>query len=164
MSTIDFPTLVVSSVLLLAIVAPFIYFIRRQKKQKIEFLNKFEQFVSRLNLSPELREDWRNRYILAFDKSKNVLIYYQDGDIEEKRLISLKEVDRITVEQKLLESAANHGDRKILDQVSLLVHFKNPNQSVITLSIYDSAYYSDLLGETVLAAKWAELINQQTTK
>jgi len=164
MSTIDFPTLVVSSVILLALVAPFIYFIRKSKKQKFELLSKFEQYVSGLNLRPELREDWRNRYILAFDKAKNVLIYYQSGENEEKREISLKEVNRVTVLQTFLNEDPASGKSKILDQIALQVQFKNSSKQNLNLEIYNSEFYSDLIGEGVLAAKWAELINQHLTK
>jgi hypothetical protein len=164
MLEIDFPTLVVSGVILLAVIAPFIYYSIKSKKSKAEFFKRFEHFTSGLNLSPDLREDWRNRYILAFDKAKNVLIYYQSGENEEKREISLKDVNRVSVYQTYFENDPASGKSKILDQISLQVHFKNQSKPVLNLEIYNSEHFSDLIGETVLAARWAELINQQLTK
>jgi hypothetical protein len=164
MSTIDFPTLVVSGVILLAMIAPFIYYTYKTKKLRTEFFRKFEHHVSGLNLRPELREDWRNRYILAFDKAKNVLIYYQSGENEEKKEILLKEVNRVTVLQTFLNEDPASGKSKILDHIALQVQFKNSSQPNLNLEIYNSEYYSDLIGEGVLAAKWAELINQHLTK
>jgi hypothetical protein len=164
MSEIDLPTLVVSSVILLAVLAPFIYYSIKRKKSKAEFFKRFEHFTSGLNLNPDLKEDWRNRYILALDTAKKVLIYYQSGENEEKREISLKEVNRVSLHQTYIEINSADGNRKILDQLALQVHLKNSAKPVLNLEIYNSEYFSDLVGESVLAAKWAELINQQLTK
>jgi hypothetical protein len=164
MFEIDIATLAVTSVILLAVIAPFIYYSIKSKKAKAEFFKDFKQFTSGLNLSPELQEDWRNRYILAFDRAKNTLIYYQSGENEEKREIPLQEVKRVNVYETYFENDPASGNRKILDQLALQVHFKNPTKQVLNLEIYSSEYYSDLVGETVLAARWAELINQQLTK
>ena len=164
MLEIDFPTLIVSGVIGMAVIMPFAYYAIKSKKAKKAFFTSFDQYASGLNLSPELREDWRNRYILAFDKAKNILLYYQSGENEEKREISLKEVARVTVHQTFFNDDPALKNQKNLDQLALQVHFKDPSKKSLYLEIYNSENYSDLVGETVLAARWADLINKQLSK
>lgn len=76
----------------------------------------------------------------------------------------MEEVKRVIVHSTYFENDLAGGKSKILDQLSIQVHFKNPSQDVLNRSVYNSEYCSDLLGEIVLAASWAELINLQLTK
>lgn len=161
MIEIDIPTLVVSSVILLGVITPFILYTIKSKKAKAEFFKKFEEFAAGLNLKVDKREDWRNRYILGLDSTKNVLIYYQTGEKEDKTEVQLRDVLHVNVYQSYLENEKSNGSSKILDQLTLQIHFKNPGKNILNLEIYKSEYYTDLLGETVLASKWAELINQR---
>lgn len=162
MIDIDIPTLAVSSVILLGVVTPFISYSIKRKKAKAKFLAIFSEFTNGLNLTVDFQEDWRNRYILGIDKTKKVLVYFQDGESQDKRRIELSEVSRAVVHQSHLES--DTSTKKTLAQVTLQLYLKNPSKKPLELEIYHYDHYSDLLGETILAAKWSELINQNLTK
>lgn len=164
MFDIDMPTLIVASTFITAILAIFIYYSQKSKKSRKEFLGKFNHFLSGLNLKPDLLDDWRNRYILALDQNKKVLVYCRFGENEQKIAVPLPEVSKVSVSETFQEHEQNSSSSKILNQLTLKVQFKNPGKESLDLQIYSADDYSDLLGETVLAAKWSSTINQQLTK
>lgn len=164
MIAIDIPTLVLSSVILLGVATPFISYSIKSKKAKAQFLNGFNQYVSGLNLKVDVQEDWRNRYILGIDSTKKTLVYYQIGENETKSQVKLQELSNAVVHQSYLNSDNPTATSKSLEQVTIQLYFKDPAKRTLNLEIYNHEYYSDLLGETMLASKWADLINQTITK
>ena len=146
------------------VVAPFVFYSVKQKKAKARFLRHFQQLTSELNLNIDLQEDWRNRYILGLDKRKNVLVYCQIGENEDKKEVALQEVSRAVVYQYYLNEHDPAANNKTLNQLTLQLYFKTPPNKVLNLEIYNSEFHSDQLGETVIASKWAEVINQCVTK
>lgn len=164
MIAIDIPTLVISGVILLGVAAPFVSYSIKRKKAKTQFLNGFNQYVSGLNLKVDIQEDWRNRYILGIDSTKKALVYYQIGENEKKSQVSLQELSRAVIHQSYLNSDNPGATSKSLEQVTIQLYFKDQAKKTLNLEIYNHEYYSDLLGETLLASKWAELINQRLTK
>jgi len=164
MIDIDNTTLVMSGVILLGVAAPFISYSIKSKKAKKRFLDGFSDYVSGLNLKIDVQEDWRNRYILGLDHTKNTLVYYQSGENETKSEVALRDVSRAVVYQSYLNGDSPSGTSKTLEHVTLQIHFKNPAKKVQNLEIYNHEFYSDLLGETMLAAKWADLVNKSITK
>ncbi|MBN7811968.1 hypothetical protein J0A68_13530 [Algoriphagus sp. H41] len=159
MIDIDFPTLAVSSVLLLGVAAPFVSYTLKSKQAKKKFLGEFGQFAASLDLQSDIQEDWRQRYVLGLDKGKNTLLYFQNGEKPERLHIPLSEVSRAVIYQSHL-NADQPGKPKTLDQLDLQLYFKSPTKKSLSLEIYRHENYSDQLGESVMAAKWAELINQ----
>ena len=111
-----------------------------------------------------MQEDWRNRYILGLDKRKNVLVYCQIGENEDKKEVALQEVSRAVVYQYYLNEHDPAANNKTLNQLTLQLYFKTPPNKVLNLEIYNSEFHSDQLGETLLASKWAELINERLSK
>lgn len=164
MFDIDMPTLIVASAFLAAVAAVFVYYSLKSKKAKKEFYGKFNQFISGLNLNPELKEDWRNRFILGLDQNKKTLVYCNFGENEQKLAIALPEVSKVSIAETFQETDQTANSRKILDHLALKIQFKTPGKESLSLMIYSAEEYSDLVGETVLAANWASVINQQLTK
>ncbi|HSF55033.1 MAG TPA: hypothetical protein VLA71_14865 [Algoriphagus sp.] len=161
MFDIDMPTLIVASLFILAVAAIFVYYSLKNRKTRKEFYDKFNRFISGKNLNPDLKEDWRNRYILGLDQTKNTLVYCNFGEDEQKITVALPEVSKVSVAETFQESEQATNTRKILDQLALKIQFKAPGKEALSLLIYSAEEFSDLLGETVLASKWAELINQR---
>jgi hypothetical protein len=164
MFDIDIPTLVVASAFIAAVSAIFIYYSLKSKKERKEFYHKFNQFISNLNLSPDLKEEWRSRYILGLDHQSNTLVYCDFGASEEKIALSLPEVSKVVVHEVFREPENATGSKKTLENLALKVQFKNPSRPAVSLPIYTAEDYSDLMGETVIAASWAKIINQQLSK
>ncbi len=163
MIDIDIPTLAVSSVLLLGVVAPFVTYSIKSNKAKKKFLGGFSDLASQLNLKVDIQEDWRNRYVLGLDSSKKVLVYYHAGQETEKQEISLREVSQAVLHQSYLNGDTPNNN-KTLDQLMLQIHFKDPAKRNLSLEIYKHENFTDLLGETMLAAKWADHITQNLQK
>lgn len=164
MFDIDIPTLVVASVFMAIVFAIFFYYSLKSKKARKEFLEKFNRFVSELGLKPNLKEDWRNRYILGLDQQSKTLVYCNFGDKEEKLAIALPEVSKVDVSEYFQEPTNERKSTKILENLALKIQFKNPSKAPVQLPIYSADEFSDLLGETVLATNWAKIINQELTK
>ncbi|MFN3996522.1 hypothetical protein [Algoriphagus sp.] len=164
MFDIDIPTLALASVFIAATFAIFFYYSLKGKKARKEFAHKFNQFISGLNLNPNIKEDWRNRYVLGLDQQNKILVYCDFGENGKQLAIALPEVSKVDISELYLEPANAANSRKILENLALKVQFKNSNKSAIQLPIYSAEEYSDLLGETVLASSWAKIINQQLTK
>lgn len=164
MFDIDMPTLIVASAFLAAVAAIFVYYSLKSKKARKEFYGKFNQFISGLNINPTIQEDWRNRFILGLDQTKKTLVYCNFGEKEQKIAVALPEVSKVSVSETFQETEQATNNRKTLDQLALKIQFKTPGKEALSLLIYSSEEYSDLLGETVLAANWASVINQQLTK
>lgn len=164
MFDIDMPTFVVASLFIGAVVAIFLYYSLKSKKARKEFYSKFNHFISGLNLNPEMKEDWRNRYILGLDHNKKMLVYCNFGENEQKIAVALPDVSKVSVSETFQELENGANARKILNQLDLKIQFKNPGKEALSLLIYSAEEYSDLLGETVLAANWASEINKQLTK
>jgi hypothetical protein len=164
MIDIDVPTLAVSTVILLGVLTPFVTYSIKSRKARNKFLNGYNEFTRRMNLTIDIQEDWRNRYIFGLDKTKGVLTYYQAGESSIEKYIPLDEVSKAVIHQTYLNGEDGSSAKKALDQIELQIHFKNAGKKTMYLEIYKHENYSDLLGETILAAKWAELINQSLTK
>jgi hypothetical protein len=163
MIDIDVPTLAVSTVILLGVLTPFVTYSIKSRKARNKFLNGYNEFTHRMNLTIDIQEDWRNRYIFGLDKTKRVLTYYQVGESTIEKYIPLDEVSKAVVHQTYL-NGEDGGAKKALDQIEIQIHFKASSKKTMYLEVYNNENYSDLLGETILAAKWAELINQNLTK
>lgn len=164
MFDIDIPTLVVASAFMAAVAAIFFYYSIKNKKARKQFLEKFNRFISGQNLNPDIKEDWRDRYILGLDQQRKTLVYCNFGDNEAKVTVALPEVIKVDVSEQYREPEKGTNSRKILENLALKVQFKNPSKEALHLPIYSADEFSDLLGETVLASQWAKIINQQLTK
>jgi hypothetical protein len=164
MFDIDIPTLVVASVFMATTFAIFFYYSLENKKAKREFSKKFNQFITGKNIKPDLKEDWRNRYVLGLDQQNKMLVYCDFGQDGKQLALALSEVSKVDVTELYLESVNASRSTKSLENLALKVQFKNQSKPSIQLPIYSSSEYSDLLGETVLASSWAKIINQQLTK
>lgn len=164
MFDIDIPTLVVASVFMAAVLAIFFYYSFKSKKTRKEFYEKFNQFISGLNLNPTIKEDWRNRFILGLDQNKKTLVYCNFAENGEKIAVALPEVSKVSVSETFQEMGPANSTKKILDQLALKIQFKSPEKESLSLLIYSADDYTDLLGETVLASHWAKIISQQLTK
>jgi hypothetical protein len=164
MFDIDIPTLIVASIFIAIFLPVFFYYSVKSKKARMEFCEKFNCFISKLNLNLSLKEDWRNRYILGLDKLSMMLVYCNFVDKEEKLAISLPEVSKFEVSEYFYESSNGTKSNKVLENLSLKIQIKNQSKTAILLPIYSAGEFPDLLGETVLASNWAKIINQKLTK
>lgn len=164
MFDIDIPTLVVASVFMAAVAAIFFYYTMKSARARKEFSAKFNGFTSGLNLNPEVKEDWRNRYILGLDQQSKTLVYCNFGQNESKIAVPLPEVSKVDVSELYSEPIKGTTAKRTLENLALRVQFKNPSKEALHLPIYSAEEYSDLLGETVLASNWVKIINQQLTK
>ncbi len=112
------------------------------------------------NSKIDLQETWRHEYAIGIDSSKKILFYHQDSLEGSPKSIELRDFRKVSVSKKLLELKSGGSAKPVLDQITLELLPKDSKKAAIHLELYDGEKYSDLLGETLLAEKWAELIQK----
>jgi len=160
MTDIDPVTLVVSALLLMIFVAPFVY--QSFKNKNILSLQQatFSEFAERQNVRPTLHEQWRNHYHLGIDPEAKKVVYHRFGSYPEQTIIDLKEVKRVSVQEKSRLVIVGKEKRFIIDYLALQFHFKDESHSPKTLETYDGDLYSDMAGERGLTMRWKENIEK----
>lgn len=153
-------TLVFSFVLFGAFTVPFIYHSQQNKKKESKLLEKLLSAAKTQDGKIDLQETWRHEYAIGLDSSKKILFYHQNSLEDSPLSIDLRNIKKVSVSKKLLEFKSGSTAKSILDQVSLELLPKDSKKASIHLELYDGEKYSDLLGETLLAEKWAELIQK----
>lgn len=153
-------TLVFSFVLFGAFTVPFIYHSQKNKKKDSQLLERLLEKALSLDARIDTQESWRHEYALGIDSNKKILFYYSDSQEESPLAINLKEYRNVSVSKKFLEVKTESNSRSVLDFVSLELIPKESKKGGIHLELYDGEKYSDLLGESLLAEKWAEIVQK----
>ena len=150
-------TLVFSFVLFGAFTAPFIYHSQKNKKKESKLLEKLLEAALSLDSRIDTQESWRYEYALGLDSKKGILYYHQNSLEGSPFSFDLKDFKRVSVSKKMREFQSGTTTKSVLDYISLELVPKDPKKSIVNLELYDGDKYSDLLGETLIADKWAEL-------
>lgn len=158
MISIDPVTLAVSSFAMVASASPFVYYSYKLKKTSSENLSSFEEFSTTNNVIPTQHERWRNHYHLGLDSQYKKLIYHRFGSYPEQTLIDLREVNKVSIQEKIRRVQVGKEKRYILDFLALQFHFKDTNHSPKTIEIYDGELFNNVAGERGIAAKWQKIL------
>ena len=158
MISIDPITLAVSSFAMMASASPFIYYSYKLKKIRNENLATFEEFSTSNNVFPTMHERWRNHYHLGLDSQFKKLIYHRFGSYPEQSVIDLKEVNKVSIQEKIRRVQVGNEKRYILDFLALQFHFKDISHSPKTIEIYDGELFTSVAGERGIAEKWQKIL------
>jgi iron only hydrogenase large subunit-like protein len=161
MFDIDPVTLIMSCVLFCAFAAPFIYYANQNGKKELALKAKLTKTALAGEATPDQVEVWRNQFGLGLDSKKNILVYLHESEVNISYIVDLEDVKQAVVRKRTREVNGTSGKTTVVDYVGLELHYKAENKKSILLEIYDGEEFTDLLGETVLAEKWAGLINQR---
>jgi hypothetical protein len=159
MFSIDPVTAVLSLVLFCAFTVPFIYHYQKNKGKEKLLLQRLKEIASQSGAIPDRIEIWRYHYAIGLDKTKKQLIYVLEGENSYAICLPLSEVKKVSVLKKNREIETNEGKKTILEQVVLELNLGS-NKKPSLIEFYNEDRFSDLMGEEVLAEKWAELIRQ----
>lgn len=161
MISVDPVTLAVTSFAMMASASPFVYYSYRLKKQSSENLATFEEFSSSNNVIPTQHERWRNHYHLGLDSQYKKLVYHRFGSYPEQSLIDLREVNKVSIQEKNRRVQVGKEKRYILEFLALQFHFKDSTHSPKTIEIYDGELFTDVAGERGIAEKWQRILEKQ---
>ncbi|MDX5338362.1 MAG: hypothetical protein LPK25_05000 [Cyclobacteriaceae bacterium] len=153
-------TLVFSFVLFGAFTVPFIYHSRKNSQKESRIFQQLSESASKLNSSIDTKESWRYEYALGLDSQKGILYYFQSTEEKAPTPYRLQDFKKVYVTKKNLEFQSGSNTKSVLDKVSLELTPKDSKTSPVTLELYDGEKYSDLMGETLIADKWAELLKK----
>ncbi|SFB60511.1 hypothetical protein [Algoriphagus aquimarinus] len=158
MISIDPITLAVSSFAMVASASPFLYYSYKLKRISNENLATFEEFSSNNNVMPTQHERWRNHYHLGLDSQYKKLVYHRFGSYPEQSVIDLKEVIKVSIQEKIRRVQVGKEKRYILEFLALQFHFKDFTHSPKTIEIYDGELFTSVAGEKGIAEKWQKIL------
>jgi len=161
MISIDPVTAMLSLVLFGAFTVPFIYHHQKNKKKQKQISQKIQQAGIGTHTKPDQLEIWRHHYAIGLDTFSKVLFYLQEGETNATYCIPLAEIKKVSAIKKTKE--IGEPKKSIIDFVGLELQYISPSQKSLVLEIYDGDKFSDLMGETVLAEKWATTIQKHLT-
>lgn len=160
MTTIDPVTAIMSLALFGVFTIPFIYYYQKNRKKEATLRAKLIQFANSMGGKPLEIETWRYQYALGLDSENKQLYYLQSEPSEQTQSISLAEVKKVQIHRKNREIEASEGKRNVLDEISLEIQWISSGKKPVYLEIYNQENFSDLMGETVIADKWVELLKK----
>ena len=161
MISIDPVTLAVTSFAIMASASPFVYYSYKLKKISSINLATFEEFSTTNNVIPTHHERWRNHYHIGLDSQYKKLIYHRFGTYPEQSLIDLRDVDKVSIQEKIRRVQVGKEKRYILDFLALQFHFKDITHAPKTIEIYDGELFTDVAGERGIAEKWQKILEEQ---
>jgi hypothetical protein len=141
--------------------APFIYYGQQNKKKNLSLISKIHEVAKGKGALPTEIETWRTRYGFGIDYQQKVLVYVQQGAEEIEKSLRLSDYRKVNLIKTLRELDGKTNSNKLPEYLALELIPKSEKGEIHSLEIYDAEYYSDLLGETVLADKWLEIIKKQ---
>lgn len=124
-------------------------------------LATFEEFSTTNNVIPTQHERWRNHYHLGLDSQYKKLVYHRFGSYPEQSLIDLRDVNKVSIQEKIRHVQVGKEKRYILDFLALQFHFKDISHAPKTIEIYDGELFSDMAGERGIAEKWQKILEEQ---
>jgi len=159
----DTASLALITVGIALVASPFIYYSYKLKKQTSMHFATFEEFSVKHNVSPAQHEYWRNHYHLGLDSQYQKLIYHRFGPYPEQSLIDLKEVSKISLQEKTRKVEIGKERRYILEYLALQFHFKDASHPPKTIEMYDGSLFTSQAGERALAEKWLGILGKQVS-
>ncbi len=152
----DLVPALISLVLFFALIAPFVYYILKNKKKEKLLIQKIQEAARQSGAKLEKTESWRQLYALGLDPVNKLLVYWIDG--ENPLTISLYDVRKITVNKKT-QAVQGSEKREIIDFIGLELQHTSGKKATI-LEFYNEERFSDLSGEILMAENWTELLNK----
>lgn len=160
MLDIDPITLAISLVLFAAFCATFVYHIRKQRKTTKQQQARFVLLAKDAHISPNKADFWRNKYALGLDERQRQLLYVKFGEEEIVQLLDLGYPFELKSYKQTDSEMAEKGQvaDQYMDRMGLQISVKAPVPKNYTLEFYNSALFSDQMGEIVLLRKWEEFL------
>ncbi|WP_425638291.1 hypothetical protein ACPUEN_02710 [Algoriphagus yeomjeoni] len=159
MLEIDPVIVIMSSILTVAFCLPFAYQMRKNKNKEVLLKAEITSLAESSGAKPEITEFWRQRYAIGLDSSLGVLLYLQQEPKHLVQTLDLKNFKKVNITKIFEETSDKTHVHKLPEYISLDFIPKSPEDKNVVLEIYDGEEFSDLQGETVLAEKWAALLN-----
>lgn len=159
MFTTEPVTLVMAAILLGAFCIPFtLHFLKRNQKRN-KLIQEFNKLLVPFGGAVDLQDIWRNQYIIGLMTANKTMVYYKMDEQPITHIFSMADIDDIQVKSKFRELKTGKEKKKVIDETGLLISLKN--QKSVYLEFFNQDNFTDLLGESVLVEKWAELLRNQ---
>ena len=159
MFTTEPVTLVMAAILLGAFCIPFILHFLKRNQKRSKLIQEFNRLTEPYGSPIDLQDIWRNQYIIGLITATKTMVYYKEDEQPVSHVFSLADIDDIQVKSKFRELTSGKEKKKVVDETGLLIKLKN--QESVYLEFFNQDNFTDLLGESVLAEKWAELLRNQ---
>lgn len=158
----DTGTLVVGAILILLFISPFVIFGSRGKKNKEkDLLKSLDDLASRNNCTIKDHQYWNNSAI-GMDAANKMLFYFYKSEKQTyDRIIKLVEVQSCRIDIARHKTGTKSEDQQVIDNISIILEFKEKKRVPAHLLFYDSETDSlNLNDELQLAEAWAKNISE----
>lgn len=159
MLEIDPVIVIMSSILTIAFCLPFAYQMRKNKNKEVLIKAELNTLAESLGAKPEITECWRQRYAIGLDSSLGVLLYLQQEPKHVAQTLDLKNFKKVNITKIFEETSGKAHLHKLPEYIGLNLIPKSSDDENVVLEFYDGEEFSDLQGESVMAEKWAALLN-----
>ena len=159
---IDFVSLSISIMLILAFMAPIYVHVRNSNLKVANALMELDLFAQRHELQLGKKTHWRKRYFIGLDNYHCKLLFTTDMSQSSPIILDLNQVDRIVLDERFHFVSTTSEKTRILDSVYLQLVGKD-GQVLLPLEFYDGNKFSDLMGEAVLAREWKKALEEVLT-
>lgn len=155
---LDFGTLAIGILSLIALIFPFVLDYRSRKKKENNLLQPLRKMAEQQNF--QLNEyEVCNNFVIGIDKMKNMFFFHSEGkDNSISKFIDLSIIENC----KVITSHKTISNSKVINKVEL--SFIDKNKTEQTVDIYNADGIFRLNGEIQLANKWCQIITNQLKK
>ncbi|MEB2785633.1 hypothetical protein [Algoriphagus persicinus] len=161
MFEIDLVTLLMSCLLMCAFSVPFITHGLKNKKKTNLLITQLKELGQSIGASPSELDTWRHCYAIGIDVHQGVLFYVRHGVASVSHRLELADYKKVNLIKNFQSNTERPKAPQLPEFVALELIPVASSENTVSLEIYDVEQYSDLLGETVLADKWFELVKSQ---
>lgn len=160
---IDFVSLGISLVLIIAFIAPIYINIRKNHRVLQAGLFNVQNFARQQRLKLDEQAIWRNRYFIELDKTKKSLIFTNDMRQTLPIMVDIPSIRGVKILENFHYVKQNGQKTKVIDNLWLQL-FTSDGLPAYSMEFYDGNLYSDLQGEAVMAKEWKNRVEDLIVK
>lgn len=157
---VDFATLAIVLLIMIAFCIPFIYSYQKKKQHEKKLAGQFINKARELQLDISVYDIWRRKYAIGIDKSRGQLLYVKFEPDKKVNLFKLSNIKKVRVQNEQREVGSGKEKDLVIDKIWLALAFNDPKVPEAILEFYDADESFGLIGEPLLAKKWQALVGE----
>jgi hypothetical protein len=153
---IDYITLTIILVILVAFCMPFVYSHQKKKKEEKKLIDSFLSKAQDHQLKISKHELWRRNYIIGIDSDKGKVFYIKFLPEMKEKIIDLHEIKKVRVAD--IQREVGTDKEKVIEKLWLSFSYIDLKVPETDLEFYDADESMGLMGEPLLIKRWEKII------
>src|SRR5690606_21440770 len=155
---IDYITLTIILVIMVAFCMPFVYSHQKKKKEEKKMIDSFMKKAQIHQLNISKHELWRRNYIIGIDSDKGKLLYIKFHPEMKENIIDLHKIKKVRIADA--HSEVGTDKEKVVEKLWLSFSYFDLKVSETDLEFYDAEESMGLMGEPLLIKSWEKIIQE----